>query len=149
MRRAILALLLASTLGAAAPQGTPSVDLYISDLQEQADSLRVRVEFLEESLAYVAGYVAEYVAEEYILKLRKDAWTNHFSIDSTRARYNARTKAKASADSTRDRWAKYFKDLKADSTRTPCRATTKAGQQCKRKAAKSGTLCTNHRKAAK
>jgi hypothetical protein len=84
------------------------VDLYISDLQEQVDSLRMRVEALETTLQYVAE-----------------------------------TEARQWREAT---WSQY---VKADSTRTQCRATTKAGHQCKRKAARTDSLCTQHRRMAK
>lgn len=88
MRRALLAVLVASTLGAAAPQGTVSV----SRLAARLDSLEARVDSLE---------------------ARRHSWRQYVRADSTRAR---------------------------------CHAITKAGYQCKRKAAKSDTLCTQHRR---
>ena len=108
MRRALLVALIVSTIGAGAPQGPPAVDLYISDLQEQVDSLRMRVEALEQSVQWAAETEAR-------------TWRHA-------------------------RWSQY---VRADSTRTQCRATTKAGHQCKRKAAKSDSLCTQHRRATK
>ena len=97
MRRILLAVLVASTLGAAAPQRNPVKDIYLDmgALQRQVDSLEARVDSLE---------------------ARRHSWCQYVRVDSTR---------------------------------TKCRAITKAGHQCKRWAAKSDTLCTQHRKATK
>jgi outer membrane murein-binding lipoprotein Lpp len=91
VKRILFAVLVASTLGAAAPQGAVSV----SQLVARVDSLAARVDSLE---------------------ARRHGWRQYVRSDSTRAR---------------------------------CHATTKAGHQCKRKAARSDSLCTQHRNMTK